>query len=1505
MMEQIDFNNNKVEEINFHNEDKLYPDSQADRDYQLQEKAGKDIDPDLEGMRNRIDAELRDLEFETLYQTAEELLKKPDADPRSITESVKAYRAIHGMPAPDSSLEEAAAYKQAEDALRDNVNTYLNNLHSSFLEDNADTLAKVEVQETALQELEAYTNGDSPWKTFGKRAAYNLLVPQVVMTALSKDMIDDLGTDYEGMSYTEMWNYLLDDVNTKSRTMTVPEFQEYWGNIVETLKQTSPVIVDDFVDVMRHGVDKSRDALGIVEAASVVRGIAKFAKGASAAKSAKIAGDVKKAKEVIMDAVVEGKDKATILEDAVTNTATTPFPTDGLMSFSKVMESNLADTLADEDVIRFLDMFSQNRLLTADQKNIAMAIEKEKFLGRYQDVYNKAADIIDISLEETESGAYETRFLLGTGADDLAAMNHVEALQMANRLELPRGSYKLVKGSGEGIYLEVRRPLRYDTLSIIGKEANPEDWKARAFGRWFRGSTGISKEAHQKILTSVRQYNAAADTILKKGESLLRKMSKEEYKHINSLFDKMPDLNKWPTDEELFNAGCTALEVEYAHEYKKVNDIAFIVTNRVKHNKMTAEGWVVGEDTRTIIKDMSATNITGENFKNMVIKDMSKLGESGKEVKWTSETLHNALKEGKVKLYKVNPSSGGYKDLNYNYIVTSKSYQTYALPQYITNYAAGGRRFYTEGNYFVKVGNGFKNGDVLYNGFPRTIRASMNKADCDLFAKEANIAREIFNDMDKGIISAEEAQAALTNANFQKFQVRTVDDLMNIMKHEGNSDWVIDPKYEVQVAKHGEKYQYNSGINLFDDAEGDADTALQDLLDSLVDKNTRRGERLQQINNAETKTLNLAETFDKVATKAARTLTSADLEAWYGQQFRRKFSHLVDGANGMTDKQLLSAQLVDIDKLPGAYKDEWRMAKNMQMRWDRLSNSMTDADKAVARFMDELAHDIIGDKIVSKIPYAKNSKTVERMLDKMAKTEPIALSRKLQFTASMGFYNIGQLWKQGLLGSLNTWAMAPKEASKFAISQPSIYSAMNARLKGANEVAKECLKVAAKLTGESEEDLSKFIDYAIAFGGRNTLTSKVGSTRRALAASKPKNIVLKSWKKLVDHQYYFTEAGNNYNQMMADFAAFFQNKGKTFSEIAGAADDLFLNMTKGTESYLQTRMFGKLVTQWLTYPMRLTEAMLSNNRLTAGQRARLATMQMVGVGGIAGTWFGKEGQLWSYNSLRDAGMPDEIADVASSGLLHYIGKQYGVDVDEGAHLLDNISWVLDMVSEDNAKPMQILNNIIPASAIAGTTEALVKTTANFFLPDKNEFDYFWYLKEAATMPHQVGGVRNAANALVALGASKVYNGRQDVIKDNADWSDAGKYLLGFKPIEKGLAQSLAMYYNEPIKFADDYYKDVLEPLQKQINAMEEPNIFTDPQEQARKRNEIIERYRHEYDKAILIMQQEFRSGKAVKHLASKSARGFITENAVDRNMRRLQIMNPNVVQYLKDYAGVK
>ena len=146
--------------------------------------------------------------------------------------------------------------------------------------------------------------------------------------------------------------------------------------------------------------------------------------------------------------------------------------------------------------------------------------------------------------------------------------------------------------------------------------------------------------------------------------------------------------------------------------------------------------------------------------------------------------------------------------------------------------------------------------------------------------------------------------------------------------------------------------------------------------------------------------------------------------------------------------------------------------------------------------------------------------------------------------------------------------------------------------------------------------------------------------------------------------------------------------------------------------------------------------------------------------------------------------------------------------------------------------------------------------------------------------------------------------RQDILKDNVSWQEAGKYLLGFKPVEKGLNNALSIYYKEPLKFADDYYKEELEPLAKQINSLQEFS-FDDPMEAKRKRDELINRYSALYRKGLTVLQETFRSGPAVKHLANKSFKGFLQENALDANMRKTYIMNPTIVNYLKDYSGVE
>ena len=1491
-MEQLQLEPATLQPVDFSIAPTEYPESQIKRDNELQIAADVDVDDNLEYVRNQLDSELREFEMHNLYQANADVLVKEQADPKSIVEAMKTYRAVHGIPNPASSLEEAAANKEAEEAFAKNASTFMNSLLMPFIEDNGEVLAKANVVETGLQELEAHVAGDGGWKQWGKNAAYDTLVPQLLQTHMSKEMLEDLGHDYDGLSYTQMWTALLTNIDHAQATMNTVEFQQYFGNMVETVKRTSPVIAQDFVRVLREGVDKSKDIWALADVADIAWGVTRLAKGKSVAKMAKAAGNTARAKEEILDAFVEGKDLNTILEDAITTTAATPFPQEGIMSFAGKVKKEIAETLADSDAMAIVDRYSQNRLLTPDQIEIARTLEKEKLANKYADTFESPIDLVDVAVEETETGAYNAKFLVGTGIKGDAAMDDVAATLMAKRLGLTEDSYKLVKPTGEGLYLQVERPLKYDTYSIIGAESDKSSWLTRAVGRWVRGSTGMSKEAHEKITVAVRQYNAMRSDMTRRAEGLLRSMSKDEYKHLNSLMDVFRnDRRWWTSDAELIDAGCSESAVEFANLFRRMNDIDYIVHDNKVVNALRQAGYVVGEDARTIMKDVSTTPINLENFSKMVIKADDRYGA------WTVDKLQKALKNKEVRLMSVHHAMGGNRDLQYSHMIVPAAYKTYEVPRFITNYVPGGRVNYAEGNWFIKAGTGFTKNGAVYNGFARTIKAVENRKEAVQYVEEANKAIDIFNDWQIGIIDDLEAHKQIVESNLHKFQVHSLDTLKDVKKHEDNSDWIIDPPHKLQVVGDGEDYIYDKGINIFKEGESEIDEALQDLIESLADRNTHRGEMLTKLNGEEATTLNLAESFNKVVNRAAKSLTTNDLETWFGQQFRRNYAHLVEGGKGLTDKQLLTAELKDVDKLPGAYKDEWRMAKNMQMRWDRLSNSMTDADKAVQRFMDELVNDILGEKLLKNIPVIGNSKLVDKTLEKLARVEPVKAATHLQFTASMGFYNISQLWKQGLLGSFNTFAMAPKEASKFMIGQPSIYSAMSLRMKGMTKASDECIKTAAKLTGYSEKDLSKFVDYAISMGSRDSIANKVGASSKKLST--------KRLNQLYKKQYYFTEAGNNYNQMMADFAAFFQNTDKNFTQIAGIADDLFLNMTKSSESYLQTRMFGRLITQWLTYPMRLVEAMMPSSRLTAGQKARLAAMQMIGVGGVAGTFFGNEGQLWSYNTLRGAGMSDEVADIASSGVLHYIAKQYGVDIKEGAKLFDNISWVFDLVSEDNAKPLYILNSIIPASAIAGTANALFKTVTQFFRPEVYDVENLNFLKEIATVPHQVGGVRNIANALLAASVGKMYNSRRDILKDNAEWSDVGKYLLGFKPVEKDLATSMAMYYHKPIKFADDYYKEVLEPLQKRINDLQESNTPEDPHKMTEARDNLLKEYSREYWKAMSIMQQEFNSGPAVNHLVNKTINGFMVKDALKSNEQRLYRMNPNVVQYLKDYAGVK
>lgn len=1445
-MEKIELNTG-IEPISFDIDNASVPAAQEQREYVLQKRAGLNPSADFIGIRTQLAKEEHDEELQQLYQASEDAVMS-GADPLKVSEYVSNYQTVHNPDDVGVSLETAVAKKELSEAYQDNELTAANAYNSVFTTDEADTLTKAEIFNGWVADNMNRVENASSFNWWGETFA-RVAMPFIGAQALDQDVLPfdkDVAFELSPTNTRERQQKFLDDLAINN---SPAEYKRKLDAITDYMWNQSgvgPATIQAFVEDMSGTVNKSNDFWGVFEIGTpIIRGIN------NSIRSAKAAGNTLKAKQEIVDRI---KEPEVFLEDGIVNAAK-PFQNSQMISYSQKVSDQMAETLADEQAMRMIDKFKSDKVMSDDEIKLYSKLQADELK---RELVKDGGDPVDFAAIDTitdESGSTLVAVDIGAGVDGTAAMDEAVAINKALRMGLPQGSFRLVKKDGEGLYIRHVMPLKDRVLTLPEyKEQAVNDWKLMGFGREFSGVAGISAEGHARDIQATRKQTAMAIRLYDTYGKDFNKLSKDSKKKVRNIYLKGQQANDhegiWWSNEQLvqdFNA--TDDEVKAYNALHKLSDIEYITKNDNIVQDLNAKGFMLDSQDR-IVKEINTTFLD-KNYRNMAIKLDDRIVTAND---MPLEDIKKTYVDKGYKLIEVHPRSQLQGSLNYTHmLVRAGDYKVTNLPRFITNYAPGGRRAYTYGTAFVKLGRMLKTGGKELNGYARTLIAGSDIKRLRQYASEVNRAIDIAKAHElSGDIAA--TNRAIAMANFQEFKVDTWEDLKKLVRTNDNPDGVLDLNYKAQVLEDGESYQFMNNLDSAYDGKEYLDDALQDLVDMRGEFSRRRGHILDNINGSQTPILNLDRILDKTIQRAAYNNALGSLHRWYGREFRRNFENVISTKNGYnpkaySDVELIKTATIDIEAVPREARDIARAAKRMQDHYKLIASVPTKWDKVLSRYMDTAAK-ALGEKIPA---LGRDSKALERL----SKTDPAKFMRAVGFYAAMGWWNVAQLWKQGL-GVLNTFGLDMLNGTRALYAYPFVRLAYRYR---EGKIVKTLADAAVKLAGITHKqfnDVLRFMDEYGSLDGTKNLVGMDPEHATYLAKSKTLNSML-----------FFTNAGTNLNYVVADIAAILRAKGKkTFKEIAADADDLYLNMTRASQSAFQagqhipTTMFA----QWLTYPTRMLET-LWHPRLSRAQKISLWTTQLA-FWGAAGTLGDDNTSVNMFNGLvEDFDVDPDTAGVITDGLITAMGRELGVEIDEGLGILELIkknSVVYSYFMEEKTKLPDI-----PMLQSRGQIASVLYAIQDAVAPETGEYDFVNWLMNRSTDPTAPSSLKNYSRALLAWHTGKFFNTRRDMIKDNTTLRDSVLAAIGMLPSETKEKTYLYEALNDHKKVVEDYYQE-LKPYVDQIVTYKLSGGLEDPVRRQQELDNIIAKYETELKGRIQLLKETYPDGqKAANELSSR------------------------------------
>lgn len=1393
MVQLIDFGN--IKPINFETAGEFLPPSQREREEELQTRAGLEPSTNYGGVREQIATGIEEDAENELVQASNIALQN-GADAKFITDMMRQYnvRMTRGE-LKNAALEIAAGRREAEDALAENPVAYQNNYVDGI--DPGRSMSKQESYSNLIERFRAYGQDRSLWRK-GTELFRTFIDPginqiRVMQNWLPEEMQEDRAWTSVGLGETlskhirNLWDNL-DEV----------QFAQAMDDIANTVlkDERNSFMINDLADYLEYGGDDLLDAFSWFEAGSIGAGLAK-----KPLKALAKAGNTKRLASEAAEVVAQGVDKTQIAQDIITPTMTKAVQNPSEISMANTVSDEIGEMIAEQTAKSYVDAHMLSGIHSQDELKLIRDIAKEDVLKTFKQT---SIDPKDVMLTENADGSLKLSMLIGSS--DGHAVDSKRAHTIAKRLGLGLDEWELVKKDGEGFFVQVTRDVT-DSGKVLVKPLRASDAASKDVTEWsvtgagffnsplngilkvFGGSTKIGGAAHARAVEADRVLQSITTDLNRTYRSSYNKLSSAGKQALDEIFEEgQAGKGKWFTQDEL-NAKHISDDVQKAYyDFKRVSDIEWFANNDDVRRTLMRKGyrqyggWVGKEE-----------KISTLNVGKSIVKDLD-----GNLI--TDLSHYN---DADYILIRVQRGSAIRTNADYTHIIAPRSQLIgKELPSVVTHYMPGGRRMYTRGTRFVKIGSGYYNpitGSML-NGFAKTMTTGNDVKQLQRYADEVNKVIDIWK-----AAAGDDGKAAkmLADVDFQQFKVDNWEQVKELIKTTDNPKGIIDPNYRAQVLEHKQKYDFgNSFDSIFDDMS-DTDTALQDLLDVRANYSRARGNLLDDINGGSASLVDISEVYDKTIQKAAYTMAKSELTHWYGDQLN-KYARVIENwkeIEGLSDSEkLLRARTIveGRDVLAEGDRRLLRAAERFLGFANRTLSARTKWDVVLENTMTRLAQ-----FVDCALP---TSMQRGKIYNNISKFNPAKLGRAIGFNYVMGWWNPAQLFKQGL-GVINVAALEPVNATKAMLLYPLV------RLSRASKAEKGLLKfykdTATRLVGISDKDFDDLLKFIDMYGSESASGLLVGADRvygEALRADA--SLLKKAW----DTQYVFMKEGNAANFYIADIAAYLSKKGLSTREIAAYSDDLFINMTRTSESAFQTGQIlpTTVMAQWLTYPMRMVEAML-NGRLTKAQRLRLLTSQLM-LWGVGGTFLNDRNQLNMYESLIDVDVNPQVAEVITNGLLSAIAKEYGIRYEEGLQLQEQLGSIVDIY---DATEGEFKLPSIPAAQAVSQGIVLLGAVKELVAPETDDYDFWRFTKYLATTKNLPSSMRNLAKGALAIRFQKFYDNRGRTMTDEATEIQAVAQMLGFGPYEN--KQLTYMY--EALNDNDKLLQDTIATLKPYADAI--------------------------------------------------------------------------------------
>lgn len=1080
-------------------------------------------------------------------------------------------------------------------------------------------------------------------------------------------------------------------------------------------------------------------------------------------------------------------------------------------------ESTAKGTITKDNLARLGEVVTEKNYALTLQRAINMleAIGQKGLTGRRTELIEKAvsdmADTLDASNDLYRS----------TGISDILRSHYSDVLQEESRtgnlFALIRSNKKYNTRAAadkarralaadeswtvplqDGRWgVDVKIPLNEGFGTLARKDArNPADEfvRHRGFSSVF---TTTSKPTYVRDIDELRELEVSQ--VQELGDSvrkLVKSVKGEDKPVLEAMMNTSRETGAFYKPETVASMLKTEQARQAYNGYRLLNDLDYTTINAARRDILVKGGWKAmkyGDESLGYSKMLRLTpsetlSKMRETNRRIIFGDVKAEPIKFSNLTVTDEALEKMVNDGWVLVERSYGPDEFTQASSVYYFLNGHSLVENDIPQFVTHYVAGGRRFFDRmATYAKQLDIREDEQGVKHIVGVKTIAADLDSVGFSNKVSKINAIRRAlaknYNNPDERAITEMISKSDLGDAPFNN-----AETFKAWCQKHGIDYKNVDN--DILALADGKPMTTLESMRKVADMSVDADEWNRILHRSAYQAYTKEGQ-IQKWHRSGKDLLgwnfqDLVQPvdFDKQMRYMVQDMVNARVMNGYqdmmANDFAKRWGNLVKNGENMTAKQMLNSvhKLSDFKQDPAESLRALIFAENYRA----VRGTPTGVDAQIAENFDALIKTLNG-----KLPegFDEIAHGARLTAAKVKEWGPLHQQRHLTSTVMMGLMRAKQFITQVAPISYS-FLMKPVATTKalkvvFPMTTEMIAS------KGSWSKATERFLKSEKLYSQETMKLWEALKDARIFEN----TPYAGAFEMSDATSK--------WSKFDRIQFAPKNFGEIFNRVLAHTAAYYDlgygSKGittaKEMAEFRSLGNTLYMNMSPTGLSRIQNTELMKTLIQFKSANLRFWETALFDRNLTRAERMRL----MIGLAAVGGmrTFIGAEGAKAVMNNIDDAinffkpetleGQPSRLEEeesvarrIIEAGLLGYWSGSDGYDW--GAFVRLPATELLEGFADIFSDPFRGIPSIAADTAMMNTVKDVVLSVQAFNSQRDTYQGWLDAMKVMATTPRGVPGVKDKFTAAYVWQTATMWDSRGRLTIEDASLVDKVMATLG-------------------------------------------------------------------------------------------------------------------------------